>query len=101
MLKNIFTVGALSLLLTLGLAGAAFASDLNFIELDESDYNIERSVNTVVVQQNTPEPATAGWVNLIELDESDYEYAAPGTGNVTDTEALCAEANGSSSADCG
>ena len=101
MLKNIFTIGALSLLLTLGLVGTAFASDLNFIELDESDYNIERSVNTVAAQHKTPEPAAAGWVNLIELDESDYEYATPGIGSVTDTEILCAEANGSRSADCG
>jgi len=101
MLKNIFTIGALSLLLALGLVGTAFASDLYFIELDESDYNIERSVNTVVVQHNTPEPAAAGWVSLVELDESDYEYATPGTGSVAETEVLCAEANGSGSVDCG
>ena len=101
MLKNIFTIGALSFFLILGLIGTAFASDLNFIELDESDYNIERSVNTVAAQHNAPEAANAGWVSLIELDESDYEYATPGVGSVADTQILCAEANGSGSVDCG
>lgn len=78
--KNEFTIGVLALLLSIGLVGSAFASDRNYIELDESDYSevhngfdenqTYRPVQATVAQ--TPEAVVTGWVNLIELDESDY-----------------------------
>ncbi len=97
--KNEFTIGILALLLSFGLVGSAFASDRNYIELDESDYGeinsgfetnadqTNSAVNAEVVQNETQVPTVAGWVNLIELDESDYEYATPGN---TSKRVLCA-----------
>lgn len=86
--KNEFTIGVLAILLSIGLVGSAFASDRNYIELDESDYSevhngfdanqTHRPVQAAVAQTKTPEPSVTGWVNLIELDESDYEYVTPG-----------------------
>ena len=82
MLKNEYLIVALTILLSIGLTGSAFASGIDSSELDESDYAeghvfdasqlVDRSYRPEVEQNKILVSTFAGGTDSSELDASDY-----------------------------